>query len=188
MIETASKMFQAQGYAATSWRDLVAEAGTPWGSAHHHFPGGKEQLAVAAVEFGSARVALALQHCLDTSPDVPAAVRAWFELSADAMHASDYCGGCPIATVALEATPDLADLSAACAASFQAWQRTLAAALASSGVEHQRADELATLTVALLEGALLLARSNRDVRPVRIAGKQVERLLAADLAGGAGAR
>jgi hypothetical protein len=37
------------------------------------------------------------------------------------------------------------------------------------------------LTVALLEGALLLGRASRDVRPVRTAGKQAERLLAAEL-------
>lgn len=181
MIETASRLFQARGYAATSWRDLISEAGTPWGSAHHHFPGGKEQLAVAAVEFGSAQVALALQQCLEANPDVASAVRAWFNLSAEALHDANYCGGCPIAPLALETTPELAALSTACSASFHDWQQTLTRALVDSGVRRRRAAELAMLTIALLEGALLLARSSRDRRPVRTAGKQAAEMLAEEL-------
>lgn len=181
MIETASKLLQAQGYAATSWRDLVNEAGTPWGSAHHHFPGGKEELAVAAVEFGSSQVAQVLQVCLDTSANVPAAVRRWFEFSARALTATQFRGGCPVATVALEAGPDLVDLAGACAGSFRAWQETLTTALVSAGVGRRRAQELAMITVALLEGSLLLARTSRDVRQIRTAAKQIEQLLAAEL-------
>jgi TetR/AcrR family transcriptional repressor of lmrAB and yxaGH operons len=181
MVETASKLLQTRGYAATSWRDLVDEAGTPWGSAHYHFPGGKEELAVAAVQFGSAHVARVLQECLDTSASVPAAVRHWFDLSARAMGASDYCGGCPVATVALETTPDLVDLSTACSESFRSWQCILTAALVGAGVARRRAAELAMLAVALLEGSLLLARTSRDVRPIRTAGRQIEQLLTAEL-------
>src|SRR5437660_1001494 len=48
MIEAAMRLLQRNGYAATSWRGVVEEAGTPWGSAHHYFPGGKEQLTAAA--------------------------------------------------------------------------------------------------------------------------------------------
>jgi TetR/AcrR family transcriptional regulator, lmrAB and yxaGH operons repressor len=181
MVETASQLLRTRGYAATSWRDLVDEAGTPWGSAHYHFPGGKEELAVAAVRFGSAQVTRVLQECLDTSVSVPAGVRRWFEFSAEALGASDYCGGCPVATVALETTPDLVDLSAACSESFGAWQETLATALVGAGIARRRAKELGMLAVALLEGSLLLARTSQDTRPIRIAGKQVERLFAAEL-------
>jgi TetR/AcrR family transcriptional regulator, lmrAB and yxaGH operons repressor len=41
------------GRGTTSWRSLVDEAGTPWGSIRHHFPGGKDGLGLAAIEVGS---------------------------------------------------------------------------------------------------------------------------------------
>ena len=57
MIDTAVRLFQLHGYHATSWRGLVTASETPWGSVHHHFPGGKEELGVAAITTGGDMVA-----------------------------------------------------------------------------------------------------------------------------------
>src|ERR1700710_1157108 len=113
MVETAATLLQTRGYAATSWRDLVDEAGTPWGSAHYHFPGGKEELAVAAVNLGARRVAETLEECLAAASSIPEGVRRWVEAPATAPRSSRFTAGCPVATVALEATAELPDLSTA---------------------------------------------------------------------------
>src|SRR5256885_3773423 len=105
MIEAAMRLLQRDGYAATSWRGVVEEAGTPWGSAHHHFPGGKEQLAAEAVALGGAHVAELLRSCISDAVTAGDAVRAWFAASARLLRASSYQDGCPIATVALETAP-----------------------------------------------------------------------------------
>src|ERR1700693_856256 len=55
MIRTTARLMRLQGYAATGWRQVVAESETPWGSQAHHFPGGKEQLAAEAVTLAGAR-------------------------------------------------------------------------------------------------------------------------------------
>ena len=57
MIEAAMSLLQRRGYRATSWRVLTQESGTPWGSVQHHFPGGKEELGVAAIELAEQSVA-----------------------------------------------------------------------------------------------------------------------------------
>ena len=105
MVETASRLFQRDGYSGTSWRGLVEEAGTPWGSVHHHFPGGKEELGVAAIRFGGEAVAGLIAHCFDSQPDPASAVRESFRLSAAEMEASGYTAACPVASVALETVP-----------------------------------------------------------------------------------
>src|SRR5260370_208599 len=38
MIRTAARLMRRQGYAATGWRQLVADSATPWGPQFHHFP------------------------------------------------------------------------------------------------------------------------------------------------------
>jgi AcrR family transcriptional regulator len=182
MVETAAALLQTRGYAATSWRDLVDEAGTPWGSAHYHFPGGKEELAVAAVDLGARRVAEALDECLAASSSVPQGVRRWFEASAAATRSSQFTAGCPVATVALETSAELTGLSTACAEAFDAWRTLVMEALMGAGIGRVRARELATITIALLEGALLLARTSRSTTPVIQAAKHVESVLADELA------
>ena len=56
MIETGVRLFQRGGYYATTWRGLVEEAGAHWGSINHHFPGGKQELAIEAIRVGAAGV------------------------------------------------------------------------------------------------------------------------------------
>src|SRR5713101_4600203 len=129
MIEATMRLLQRNGYAATSWRGVVEEAGTPWGSAHHYFPGGKEQLTSAAVQLGSQLVLAALEESLESAGLLAEAVRGWFAVSAKNLKQSHYRGGCPIATVALETTPESTALTAVCEASFRQWQTLLASRL-----------------------------------------------------------
>jgi TetR/AcrR family transcriptional repressor of lmrAB and yxaGH operons len=177
MIATALRLFQRDGYAATGWRGLVEAAGTPWGSAHHHFPGGKEQLGVEAVALGSAGVLAALEDCLARKPDVASAVQAWFTVAADNLTSSQYEGGCPVATVALETAATVPALGEACSAAFRSWTDRLTTALIEAGLPKRRANDLACHTVATLEGALLLARSWRDTRPVKVSGENAAALI-----------
>jgi TetR/AcrR family transcriptional repressor of lmrAB and yxaGH operons len=170
MVETAARLFQSEGYHATSWRRLVAESGTPWGSVHHHFPGGKEELGVAAIELGADAVAAVIDHCFEEHPGDPAAaVTAWFALSAKLMDSSDYSAGCPVATVALETTATSAPLAAASRAAFERWEAALAA--------HLDDPALAGTLLTLLEGGLVRARVHGSTEPLAEAGRVAAQLV-----------
>jgi TetR/AcrR family transcriptional repressor of lmrAB and yxaGH operons len=182
MIETAGSLLRREGYAATGWRKVVEESGTPWGSQHHHFPGGKEQLAAEAVRLGGDASNAALAHALSKSATVADGVRLYIKLATKQLVASEYRDGCPVATVALEMTPASPGLTDVCAAALNAWGHTLEIALGEAGVGDARARELATLVVLSIEGALLLARVRRDPGPLTVASDAIGRLLDDELA------
>lgn len=169
MIEGAGRLFTRQGYAATSMRGIVQAARTPWGSVHHYFPGGKQQVAVAAIELGDARIRGAMEACLDGSDGPAEAVRAYFVLVGGVLEDSGFEQGCPVATVALETASDDGPVAASCAASFAGWEARWSAAFAAAGVPSARADELGTVVVGAVEGALLLGRVSRSTTPLRVA-------------------
>jgi TetR/AcrR family transcriptional repressor of lmrAB and yxaGH operons len=181
MIETADRLFRRHGYHATSWRTLVEESGTPWGSIQHHFPGGKEELAVAAIEVGHAQALSYREHWFERADSVPAGIRLWFEKVASALERSGWELGCPIATVALETVNASPALAETCAHAFDVSQRSLAKDLRAAGIAPARARELAMLIFATFEGALILARAARSQKPLQLAGKQFEALLADEL-------
>lgn len=180
MIETAVSLFQKSGYHATSWRTLVEAAGTPWGSQHHHFPGGKEELGVAAVALGGGGVADAIDRTFAQAGSAAEAIRAWCRLNAELLEKSGFVRGCPIATVALEASADSEALRAAVKKTFERWKRLLAKHLRAEGIEGGRAAELATLSLLTLEGALLLARVQRSREPLLLAGEHLARAIEAE--------
>ncbi|MEC3977710.1 TetR/AcrR family transcriptional regulator [Amycolatopsis sp. H20-H5] len=173
MVSTAMTLFRRDGYAATSWRHLVEEAGTPWGSAYHHFPGGKEQLAVAAVELGTTVVAATVRRAFERTETVEDAVRWWFGKAGQALAADGYRGGCPVATITLELANSSPALTEACRAAFTSWHELLTGLLAGHGFDAARADDLAIAAMNNLEGALLLCRVRRSLDPLERAAAHV---------------
>ncbi len=167
MIESASRLFQACGYRGTSWRQLVRESGTPWGSIQHHFPGGKAELGIAAVEYGAALLGPLLESCFSDAPSPAHGLRAWFALSAGLLESQDFKYGCAVAAVTLDTDESTAELQRACARAFDSWEQILKENLKRSGLPASQAETLATTCVAAFEGALLLSRARRSTEPLR---------------------
>jgi TetR/AcrR family transcriptional repressor of lmrAB and yxaGH operons len=176
MISTAARLLRRQGYAATGWRQVIADSGTPWGSQAHHFPGGKTQLAAEAIDRAAVsyerllRAALADQHPAD-------AVLAWADAAASELDSSGWRDGCPVATVALEMSHQSDELAASCAAAFARWRDALADAIAARGATRARSKALAIVVLAGIEGAMLLARAEHDAGPLRVVGRELATLL-----------
>jgi TetR/AcrR family transcriptional repressor of lmrAB and yxaGH operons len=66
----------------------------------------------------------------------------------------------------LEAAHTSDAIRAACAASYEDWQRKLCEYLVAHGVERAHADVLALLTLAAVEGGLILSRAQQSVAPL----------------------
>jgi AcrR family transcriptional regulator len=178
MVRMAARLLRRQGYAATGWRQVIADSETPWGSQSHHFPGGKEQLAADAIGLAGRRHERLLRSALAAAHPADA-VSNWTELAAAELVASDWADGCPVATVALETAHASAVLADACGMAFASWRGALTEAIAARGVPGQEAARLATLVLAAVEGGLLLSRAARDSGPLRTVGAELAGLLRA---------
>lgn len=178
MVATAATLLRRQGYAATGWRQVVREAEAPWGSQSHHFPGGKEELATAALQRSADQYRRLLEAALvDAHPaDM---VASWAEVAARQLEASGWADGCPVATVALEQAHESDALALACHAALGSWVTTIAEAMQARGASPEESRALGTLVVAGIEGALLLARAGRDPEPLLLVGQELAAVLRA---------
>src|SRR5690242_19148084 len=176
MVRSAARLFRRQGYAATGWRQVVAESRAPWGSQAHHFPGGKEQLAVDALTLAGARYEGLLRAALaDTHP--ADAVAGWSEVAADELARSGWRDGCPVATVTLETAASSDVLAATARNVFASWRAPFVESMVDRGLPADEAGSLATLVLAAIEGALILARAAHDGEPLRATGTELATLL-----------
>ncbi|MCW2673239.1 MAG: hypothetical protein JWP14_1828 [Frankiales bacterium] len=169
MVETAVRLFRSQGYAATSWRGLVAESGTPWGSVHHHFPGGKPELAVAALGAGEDVALGAIRLGFEKYANPGEAIAWWFGKAQRLLERSDYEQACPIGMLALDSgDPVVAEASRA---TLQRWRAALSERLADAGYDD--ADVLALTALTTLQGALVLAKGLRSSEPLELAAAEI---------------
>jgi TetR/AcrR family transcriptional repressor of lmrAB and yxaGH operons len=176
MVRSAARLFRRQGYAATGWRQVVADSQTPWGSQAHHFPGGKQQLAVDALTLAGDRYERLLRAALDGAHPADA-VAGWSEVAAAELERSGWADGCPVATVALETAASSDVLAAAARDVFASWRRPFVESMTERGLGADEAGSLATLVLAGIEGALLLARAAHDGEPLHTVGTELATLL-----------
>jgi TetR/AcrR family transcriptional repressor of lmrAB and yxaGH operons len=177
LVVTMARLLREQGYAATGLAQVLAESGVSNGSLYHHFPGGLEELAeVALLESGQA-VAAALSQALGSASSAQAGIATFLDVAARPVDGSG--PGCPIAPTALEAPIISPRLRAAATRCFENWQGLIAARLRTDGWPEETVTETASAALALIEGALLLARVSGDSSHLRSAKRATASLLAA---------
>ncbi|RJL27106.1 TetR/AcrR family transcriptional regulator [Bailinhaonella thermotolerans] len=179
IVRATSRLMQRQGYEATGLKEISREAEATLGSVYHFFPGGKQELAVAAVRHGDLEFAETLREVLDRVEDPAEAVLACTEELAAGMRDSGWLDGCPVSTVALESAGRVPDVQRAAAEAFENWRAIVSAKLRRSGFADDVAEDLAHTIINTLEGAEMSAQVSQSETPLRLAGRHLARLIAA---------
>lgn len=170
LVETSATLLQRQGLTGTGIKQILTEAGAPYSSLYHHFPGGKDELADVAIRASGARFQALVEAVWDEAPDVVSAVAAVFEGAAQTLESTDFAVACPIATVALEVASTNERLRVATAEVFEAWIESGTRRLEAHRVSPRDARMLALTLISLLEGAFVLSQALKSTEPVVAAG------------------
>lgn len=159
MIDGAAVLVARHGSRGASFSEVLEATGAPRGSVYHHFPDGKEELILAAVDAAGER-SLTLLADFDGLPAGEVAayfLGVWRSL----LTATDFRIGCAVAAVTVDAESDA--LVASASTVFRAWRTRLTELLSAGGVSPDRAAPLAAMLIGSSEGGVLLARAERDI-------------------------
>jgi len=170
LVTVGAALFQRQGFTGTGIKQILSEANAPFSSLYHHFPGGKEELAVEAVRLSGAEYQHLVEAVWDGSPDPVSSVAAVFAGAAETLQATGFAVACPIGTVALEAASTNESLRVVTAEVFEAWVTAGAVRLEAQGLSAEDARSLALSVIALLEGAFMLCQAARSTEAMAAAG------------------
>jgi TetR/AcrR family transcriptional regulator, lmrAB and yxaGH operons repressor len=173
LLSTAGELFRSQGFHATGLDQILKRSRTPKGSLYHYFPGGKDELAIETVRYMAGAMKQAMAAALSSDSDPLAALGAFIEHTANALSASNFRNGCPIATVTLEVASSQRAIREACQEGFQTLLELLAVHIKRAGLSTARAKALATMVLASLEGSLILSRAQRSVEPITTVAREL---------------
>jgi TetR/AcrR family transcriptional regulator, lmrAB and yxaGH operons repressor len=169
MVAGAVRLLAQRGLQATSFSSVLAETNAPRGSIYHHFPGGKEELVTAAI-------AATEQHALslldpETGASAVDVARSFLAAWRALLTYADFDAGCALVAVTVAAETDA--MRERTAEAFRAWQDKLGRALAAGGLSTDDAQSAATLLLAASEGAVVICRAERDIRPFELVAAQL---------------
>ncbi|MGX2998688.1 TetR/AcrR family transcriptional regulator [Streptomyces sp. JNUCC 64] len=173
LLDATRRLVEEGGYSGTGLNQVVTVSGAPRGSLYFHFPGGKDQLVGESVRRAGEEIGAALEELAGATGSAAEFTEAALRHLGDRLEESGWRRGCPVATVALETAAVNGPLQEVCSEVYASWQTVLRARLEG----HPNADDLAVTVLALIEGALLLARTHRSREPLDRVARQVGTLL-----------
>ncbi|MCT8140316.1 TetR/AcrR family transcriptional regulator [Anaerobacillus sp. CMMVII] len=178
IVETASRLFQTQGYHATGLNQITKESGAPKGSLYYYFPDGKEQLASIAVESTAKLVASRIKEGLKEKESPIEAIQTFITNLADEFEKQEGSKqGLPVAAVVLETAQTSETLRMSCKQAYETWHEVFAKKLIDAGYEKEKAYELGLVINALIEGAFIIALTRKDSEPLRQVARYIPSIL-----------
>src|SRR5271167_3077877 len=164
MIEKAVVLLARKGLQRASFSEVLEAAGAPRGSLYHHFPGGKNELVLAAMNEASRRALVALETLKGQPADKVAA--AFCALWASVLARSHLEAGCAVVAVTLAS--DSPALRKRAGEIFKAWRELLSQMLSEGGIPPARSAGLAAGLIAACEGAVAVARAENSLTPFEL--------------------
>jgi AcrR family transcriptional regulator len=166
IVEAAMELFWAKGYGSTSIADILARAEINSGSLYHFFPG-KQDLLVAVLEtyrdgIGPMLLDPAWAGVEDPIDRIFALLARYREL----ILLTDCSYGCPIGSLALELHEPDPVVRERMAENFQAWTGAIRECLDQAKERLPPDGDLEALSefvLTVMEGAVMQARTHRDV-------------------------
>jgi TetR/AcrR family transcriptional repressor of lmrAB and yxaGH operons len=177
IIETTCDLLELQGYHATGLNQIIKESGTPKGSLYYHFPGGKEALAVEAINHVGKIVLQRIRENLAQVTDCAEAISIFIKNVALNVERSGFRAGGPITTIAMETASTSETLREQCQQIYDGWQEAFAEKLRAGGIDALRAKRIATLIIAAIEGGVILCRTSQSRVPLEQVSEEIYELV-----------
>jgi TetR/AcrR family transcriptional repressor of nem operon len=167
LIFTALRLFAEKGYSSTSIADVRQAAGVHSGSLYHFFPGKQELLLAVLEAYRGGIEPMLLQPAWAGVDDPIEKIFALLNRYRESLLQTECQYGCPIGSLALELhEPDPA-VRELLARNFEGWVRAVRTCLEDArerlpGGCNTR--ELAEFVLTTMEGAVMQARTHRDIK------------------------
>ncbi|WP_264025245.1 TetR/AcrR family transcriptional regulator [Mycolicibacterium pyrenivorans] len=174
MIITAVQVLRERGADGLTVEEVLLRSGAPKGSVYYHFPGGRTELLDEALTYAGNTVSALLNRAATDGPE--SVLQEFIDIWRHVLTDSGYTAGCPVVAVAVSRT-ESEELADKARGFFNQWATALTNAFLAEGMSESTARQLATLSIATIEGAVVLCRAHRSITPLEDALAQLRTLI-----------
>lgn len=166
IVMTAMELFWEKGFQSTSISDILSRTQVHSGSLYHFFPGKQDVLAAVLEAYRDGIEEWLLKPAWSGVDDPVERIFALLGGYRTQLVTTECTYGCPIGSLALELHEPDPRIRELLSANFANWTKAIARCLDEAG-ERLPADldrmQLAEFTLTVMEGAIMQARTYRDV-------------------------
>jgi AcrR family transcriptional regulator len=177
MLTAAAGILRERGAAGVTIDAVLTRSGAPRGSVYHHFPDGRTQLLREALQYAGDEITASIDKAADESAGE--LLGEFVDLWERSLMDSDFAAGCPVLAAAVGSGVDEQQLTSLAGVIFDRWREATTQAFVRDGFDPAGAASLAAVTISALEGAVVLCRASRSLKPLHDVANQVEFLIKA---------
>ena len=166
IIGAAMELFWSKGYGSTSIADILGKAEVNSGSLYHFFPGKQDLLVAVLEEYRDGIGPMLLDPVWEGVDDPIERIFALLAKYRELIVITDCLYGCPIGSLALELHEPDPIVRQRMVENFDAWTDAIRACLETAEKRFPADSDfqsLAEFTLTVMEGAVMQARTYRDV-------------------------
>jgi TetR/AcrR family transcriptional repressor of nem operon len=169
IVEAAAALIHERGVAGATLEDVKVAAEVSGSQLYHYFPD-KDDLVQAVINYQADAIVKRNKDALGSANGV----EAWRKMVMTAARRTQAKGGCQLGSLGGQLAESDPAARALIAAGFGQWEAAISDGLRSPYAEGRLPsdidpDDLATTLLATLQGGLLLAQVQRDIRPFETA-------------------
>ncbi len=165
IVAAAARVFNSRGYSGASLYDIMDAVKLQKGGIYRYFSS-KDELALAAFDFLYGRLRQRYRDEVFREFHAVRRIQAILELHGSILDDPYMAGGCPILNTAVESDDTHTSLRHKAQAAMDDWRHTifmiLEKGIARKQIAIVNSEELATVIIAALEGAVMLAKLYDD--------------------------
>ena len=166
IIGAAMELFWSKGYGSTSIADILGRAEVNSGSLYHFFPGKQDLLVAVLEEYRDGIGPMLLDPVWEGVDDPIERIFALLAKYRELIVMTDCLYGCPIGSLALELHEPDPIVRQRMVENFDAWTGAIRACIEQAEDRFPSGSDLRSLaefTLTVMEGAVMQARTYRDV-------------------------
>src|SRR5438128_1107906 len=181
ILARSAQLFNRQGYFGASLADIMRETGLEKGGIYNHFSS-KEQLALESFDYAYGLVQQRVRQALAGKLNAIERLLALVSVFQGIIEAPPVVGGCPILNTAIEADDANVVLRDRARAAMDDWRTTINR-IVNKGIERREirpginVDEVASIFIATLEGAIMLSNLYKDPIHIQRAANHITRYI-----------
>jgi len=177
ILASSAQLFNRQGYFGASLADIMRETGLEKGGIYNHFSS-KEQLALESFDYAYGLIQERVRQALSGKFNAIERLLAIVSVFQGIVEDPQVAGGCPILNTAIEADDANEVLRDRARSAMDNWRTTIHR-IVNKGIERQQirpgvdADEVASILISTLEGAIMLSNLYKDPRHIQRAADHI---------------
>lgn len=185
ILSSAAELFNQQGYAGSSISDIMRVTGLQKGGIYNHFKN-KDELALLAFDYAIAQIQSAYRGALRNKRDAIERLSAIIQVFRSNVDNPTIKGGCPLLNTAVESDDTHPALRDRTQIAMNSW-RNMICRIIQKGIERGEirpdvdADEVATIIISTLEGAVMMSKLYGDSIHIERVIKHLNNYIETDL-------